>query len=96
MHSRGMYRSESTSCMNNNIPHFSAISRQAIVERIKEYAGEEFTLEGFYALDKDDFGPMSKAASRSGVPGWSFGVDPKFNRATGHGPIYMGKHPNVR
>lgn len=96
MHSRGIYRSEATSCMNNNIPYFSAISRQAIVERIKEYAGEEFTLEGFYALDKDDFGPMSKAASRSGVPGWSFGVDPKFNRATGHGPIYMGKHPNVR
>ncbi|MBP5518789.1 MAG: leucine-rich repeat protein [Bacteroidales bacterium] len=96
MHTRGMYRSEATSCMNNNIPYFSAISRQAIVERIKEYAGEEFTLESFYALDKDDFGPTSKAASRSGVPGWSFGVDPKFNRATGHGPIYMGKHPNVR
>ena len=96
MHSRGIYRSEATSCMNNNIPYFSAISRQAIVERIKEYAGEEFTLESFYALDKDDFGPTSKAASRSGVPGWSFGVDPKFNRATGHGPIYMGKHPNVR
>lgn len=96
MHSRGIYRSEATSCMNNNTPYFSAISRQAIVERIKEYAGEEFTLESFYALDKDDFGPTSKAASRSGVPGWSFGVDPKFNRATGHGPIYMGKHPNVR
>ena len=96
MHSRGMYRSEATSCMNNNIPYFSAISRQAIVERIKEYAGEQFTLESFYALDKDDFGPTSKALPRSGVPGWSFGVDPKFNRATGQGPIYMGMHPNVK
>ena len=96
MHTRGMYRSEATSCMNNNIPYFSAISRQAIVERIKEYAGEQFSLESFYALDKDDFGPTSKAASRSGVPGWSFGVDPKFNRATGQGPVYMGMHPNVK
>ena len=96
LHTRGIYRSEATSCMNNNIPYFSAISRQAIVERIKEYAGEQFTLESFYALDKDDFGPTSKAASRSGVPGWSFGVDPKFNRATGQGPVYMGMHPNVK
>ncbi|MBR5399250.1 MAG: leucine-rich repeat protein [Bacteroidales bacterium] len=94
MHSRGIYRSEATSCMNNNIPYFSAISRQAIVERIKEYAGEQFTLESFYALDKDDFGPTSKASS--GVLGWSFGVDPKFNRATGQGPVYMGMHPNVK
>ena len=35
--------------MNNNIPYFSAISRQAIVERIMLYAGEDFTLENFYA-----------------------------------------------
>ena len=49
MHTRGIYRSEVTSCMNNNIPYFSAISRQAIVERIKRYAGEAFTLEDFYA-----------------------------------------------
>ncbi|MBO7562645.1 MAG: leucine-rich repeat protein [Bacteroidales bacterium] len=96
MHSRGMYRSEATSCMNNNIPYFSAISRQAIVERIKYCAGEEFTLESFYALDKDDFGPITKAVSKSGVPGWTFGVDPKYNKATGPCLIYKGAHPNVR
>ena len=47
MHSRGVYRSEATSCMNNNIPYYSAISRQAIVERIKEFAGEQFDFDDF-------------------------------------------------
>ena len=92
MHSRGIYRSEATSCMNNNIPYFSAISRQAIVERIMECAGVPFTLENFYLNDKDEFGPITK----SGEPDRSFGVDPKFVRAIGHGPIFMGDHPNVR
>lgn len=50
-HTRGVFRSEPNSCMNNNIPYFSAISRQAIVERIKEYAGETFSLDEFYEKD---------------------------------------------
>ena len=52
MHTRGCFRSEPNSCMNNNIPYFSAISRQAIVERIMEYAGEEFSFEEWKAKDK--------------------------------------------
>ena len=51
MHSRGCFRSEPNSCMNNNIPYYSAISRQEMVERIKRYAGEEFSLDEFYAND---------------------------------------------
>ena len=93
MHSRGIYRSEATSCMNNNIPYFSAISRQAIVERIMEYAGEEFTLEKFYAKDDDSFGPTSRAAM---IVDRTFGVDPKYFRATGQGPVFMGDHPIVK
>lgn len=50
-YTRGIYRSESTSCMNNNIPYYSAISRQAIVERIMEYAGEPFDLDEFLEND---------------------------------------------
>lgn len=92
MHSRGMYRSEATSCMNNNIPYYSAISRQAIVERIMYCSGQEFSLESFYANDKDDFGPITKG----GLIDRTFGVDPKFFRATGQGPILMGDHPNVK
>lgn len=94
MHSRGMYRSEATSCMNNNIPYYSAISRQAIVERIMEYAGEEFTLEKFYANDKDTFGTITRAGFTTADR--TFGVDPKFVRSTGLGPVFMGEKPNVK
>ena len=94
MHSRGMYRSEATSCMNNNIPYFSAISRQAIVERIKYCAGETFTLEDFYAHDDGSFGP-TRVGGKYAIDR-TFGVDPHFNHATGHGPILVGEHPNVK
>ena len=93
MHSRGVYRSEATSCMNNNIPYYSSISRQAIVERIMEYAGETFDLKDFYAKDAFDFGTITKS---SVLVDRTFGVDPKFHRATGHAPVYMGEHPNVK
>ena len=53
-HTRGIFRSEAVSCMNNNIPYYSAISRQEMVERIKRYAGEEFSLAEFYAKDVRD------------------------------------------
>ncbi|MCM1491277.1 MAG: leucine-rich repeat protein [Muribaculum sp.] len=52
MHTRGVYRSEQNSCMNNNIPYYSTISRQSIVRRIKDYAGETFDFEEFVANDK--------------------------------------------
>lgn len=51
MHARGIFRSEPTSCMNNNIPYFSAISREEIVKRIKRYAGEEYSFEEWKAND---------------------------------------------
>ena len=54
MHSRGVFRSEQNSCMNNNVPYFNAISRESIVRRIKEYAGETFSFEEFVANDKTD------------------------------------------
>lgn len=61
MHTRGVFRSEQNSCMNNDIPYYSTISRQSIVKRIKRYAGEQFDFEEFVALDKR----TSQAASRN-------------------------------
>ncbi len=92
MHTRGVYRSEATSCMNNNIPYYSAISRQAIVERIKAYAGEAFDFDDFVAKDSFEVGTMSLARDFD----WTFGVNPNMFRANGDGPIYMGEHPNVK
>lgn len=92
MHSRGMYRSEAVSCMNNNIPYYSTISRQAIVERIMECAGETFSIEDFYAKDSDKFGtiPTTKTYSNE------FSFDKNFVRATGSAPKYMGEHPAIK
>ncbi len=53
-HTRGMYRSEANSCMNNNVPYYSAIQRQEMVERIMRYAGLEFDINDFYARDVRD------------------------------------------
>ena len=93
MHSRGIYRSEATSCMNNNIPYYSAISRQAMVERILEISGEGFTLEKFYANDSDAFGSTTKSTPVTFDHTWK--VDPLWNRGSEEGSvIYMGKHPD--
>ena len=48
---RGVFRSEPISCMNSYIPYFNAISRQAIVERIMDYANIPFNINEFYAND---------------------------------------------
>ena len=56
MHSRGVFRSEPNSCMNNNIPYYSTISRESIVKRIKAYAGEAYSFEDFVKNDKRDAG----------------------------------------
>ena len=42
--------------MNNNVPYFSTVSRMAIVERIKQYAGEAFDYDDFVAHDSREYG----------------------------------------
>lgn len=44
------------SCMNNDIPYYSTISRESIVKRIKAYAGETYSFEDFVKNDKRDAG----------------------------------------
>ncbi len=61
MHTRGVFRSEQNSCMNNDIPYYSTISRESIVKRIKRYAGEEFSFEDFVANDKREAGKTTRA-----------------------------------
>ena len=67
MHGQGIYRSELNSCMNNNVPYYSTISRQAIVERIMDYSGETFDFETFVRLDSRKMG--EKFLTRSGNVG---------------------------
>lgn len=60
MHNRGVFRSEQNSCMNNDIPYYSTISRESIVKRIKRYAGETFSFEEFVKNDKRDAGDVTR------------------------------------
>ena len=92
MHMRGVFRSEPNSCMNNNVPYFSAISREAIVKRIMEYAGVPYSFEDFKARDVLD-------ASTAGISAVSKSPSnyveyPASNRQ--HNPVYMGEKPVLR
>lgn len=90
-HTRGIYRSEATSCMNNNIPYFSAISRQEMVERIMEYAGLPFSIDEFYARDVRD--ASNNDITRSLV------VDDVVTHAAASKqmpPKFMGNSPQIR
>ena len=88
-HTRGVFRSEQNSCMNNNIPYFSAISRQAIVERIMKYAGEQFSFEEWKAKDKGLATDEPATASTRSIP-FTSSYEPV---QTGHAPKFMGEKP---
>jgi len=47
----GVWRSESNSCMIDNMPYYSSAQRLAIVKRLKQLSGESFSLEDFMARD---------------------------------------------
>ncbi len=86
MHSRGVFRSEATSCMNNNIAYYNAISRESMVKRIMDYAGEEYSYEAFKAKDVESL-PSTSTRAWEGV---SFSSTSQFNQRE---PKLMGEKP---
>lgn len=92
MHTRGCFRSEQNSCMNNNIPYFSAISRQAIVERIMEYAGEEFSFEEWKAKDKGIYTGSTSSATRMAIES---SVVVSSSASHQQPPKFMGEKPEL-
>lgn len=91
MHTRGVFRSEPTSCMNNNIPYYNAISREAMVKRIKKYAGEEYSFEDFKANDKE---ALPSVVTKSDCM-WSegTGASSRFDQMP---PKFMGDKPSFK
>ena len=90
MHTRGVYRSEATSCMNNNIAYYNAISREVMVKRIKKYAGEEYSYEAFKALDHES---LPQTASTLDTRVWEgVGVKASSQRDQRE-PKFMGEKP---
>lgn len=88
MHTRGVFRSEQNSCMNNDIPYYSTISREAIVKRIKKIAGETYAFEDFVVNDVIDASTVEW--TRAAVP-------ESISKASMHRhmPVMMGKRPKL-
>ena len=91
MHTRGVYRSEQNSCMNNEIPYYSTISRYEIVKRIMEYAGEDFSLEKF--VENDVIEAVSTASTKGG---YEVGSDSRTATLNSHEPVFMGERPTIK
>lgn len=90
-HTRGVFRSEPTSCMNNNIPYYNAISREAMVKRIIEYAGEEYSFEDFKANDKEALPSVTTKSEWM----WSEGTG-SSSRFDQMPPKFMGEKPSFK
>ena len=90
-HTRGVFRSEPTSCMHNNIPYYNAISREAMVKRIKKYAGETYSFEEFKANDKE---ALPSVVTKSGmVLDYNTGISSPFDQRP---PKLMGDKPSFK
>lgn len=94
-HTRGVFRSEPTSCMHNNIPYYSAISREAIVKRIMSYAGEAYSFENFKVNDKEAL-PRTETKSaldERGLPEYGGASSSGYNQLP---PKFMGDRPSFK
>ncbi len=91
-HTRGVFRSEPTSCMNNNIPYYNAISREAMVKRIMKYAGEEYSFEDFKVNDKEVLPSVMTRSEWVWSEDYS-GVSSRFDQMP---PKFMGEKPSFK
>ena len=91
-HSRGVFRSEPTSCMHNNIPYYNAISRESMVKRIMDYAGESYSFESFRALDKE----ARPSVYTKGTEMLSAGEWHSGSQGNQMPPKYMGDKPSFK
>lgn len=59
----GVWRSEPSSIMNNNISYFNALSRELIVKQIMNLAGEPFSFEEFKSKDIRETQALTRSAT---------------------------------
>ena len=88
-HSNGVYRSESNSVMNNNVPYMSSWCRELAVRRIKQLAGEPFDFEEFVANDSREWGLDFTAGTRASKE------VPVTQVMHGAHPVIINRSPNL-
>lgn len=91
MHSRGVYRSEQNSCMNNDIPYYSTISRESIVKRIMAYAGEEYSFDAF--VENDRIEAATATQTKSGFAEIPLSFNSNSAAMYQHEPVFVGPKP---
>lgn len=86
-YTRGVFRSESNSCMSVGVPYYNTISRESVVRRIMRYAGEEYSFGSFVEKDSFDVGATTRG----------FGYFPSESpvRMMHKGPVMMGTRPLI-
>ena len=95
-HSRGVFRSEPTSCMHNNIPYYNAISREAMVKRIMKYAGEEYSFEKFKANDREALPQSATKAAEQQENRFELFSGSKSAGYNQMPPKFMGEKPSFK
>lgn len=65
-YSRGVWRPERYSCMDNNVGYFNAPSRWLAVQRIMKITGQAFAFNDFLKTDVIDFSGISFAKTKGG------------------------------
>jgi hypothetical protein len=86
----GVWRPEEKSCMINNIPYFNGPSRELMVKRIKEQAGEPYIWEEFVKNDKQEL-PQLKSLYTDFTPL----PPPQFHNHLQYNPVPEKKFPFV-
>lgn len=77
--------------MNNNIPYYNAISREAMVKRIKEYAGEIYSYEDFKLNDKESHPSVTTKGDDLWFGDESYGTSSRYDQKP---PKFMGDKPS--
>ncbi len=67
LYTRGVWRPEKVSCMEDNRPYFNAPSREAIVRRIFRISGTNFDFNTFVSKDRIK---SDNTAQTAGIRGW--------------------------
>lgn len=60
---KGVWRSEPSSLMNNNIPYINAVGRELIVKQIKNLAGETFSFNEFKQKDVRETQQLTRSST---------------------------------
>jgi hypothetical protein len=79
--------------MHDNIPYYNAISRETMVKRIMDYAGEPYSFENFKQNDKES---LPDVITKSDYQWNAEGSTDSSSRFDQMPPRFMGEKPSFK